>query len=159
MPGAGEVSGPVPCSGSQVMDGGLIFRFLKYLNYCNHMSGHDEVWDLKKDKTMLLAHTSHQIPRMMTTDKWFHAYFYLCSTKRRRENYVNRFQSLCPIWKSNSGLSNSRCVMLAIINSWGRWMGGWRSLDGLEMEMENVMPTKTTTLSYGQSGDYTDPPG
>lgn len=37
-------------------------------------------------------------------------------------------------------------------------MGGWHSLDGLEMEMESVMPTNTTTLSYGQSDDYTEPP-
>lgn len=50
---------------------------------------------LKKDKTMLLAHTSHQIPRMMTTDKWFHVYFYLCSTKRLRElcEQVSEFMS------------------------------------------------------------------
>lgn len=37
-------------------------------------------------------------------------------------------------------------------------MGGWLSLDGLEMEMESVMPTKSITLSYGQSDDYTESP-
>lgn len=50
--------------------------------------------------------------------------------KELREDNVNRFCSSSPTWESNSGLSTSSYIVLAVMDPGGHWMGGLQAGGG-----------------------------